>query len=218
MHCSTLCWTETSSEAVFSPKYWQNYHFCAYIVPLWVIIGLTSGLQNVHMSHSKTRGKIWHEMRGIIHVILLKTLWYLWSQILQMRWRIILDIDVYRHPIDHTKLYTLFSAVFTVLLDRTFSAFYLYFLKIVIQCSHMQWTNFMQIYMQFWTHHSGRITCLLAMIVRLYQKTKHAKCEMYEFKNYKIHESIVIVLHFDDTSSVWVQSPFQYFCYAGKHQ
>ena len=56
------------------------------------------------------------------------------------------------------------------------------------------------------------------MIVRLSQKTKHAKCEMYEFKNYTTHESIVIVLHFDDTSSVWVQCSFQYFYYAQKQQ
>ena len=44
------------------------------------------------------------------------------------------------------------------------------------------------------------------MIVRLDQKPKHAQREMYEFQKYALHESIVIVLHFDGTSSAWVQS------------
>ena len=44
------------------------------------------------------------------------------------------------------------------------------------------------------------------MIVRLDGKRKHAKWEMYEFQKYALHESIVIVLHVDGTSSVWVQS------------
>ena len=45
------------------------------------------------------------------------------------------------------------------------------------------------------------------MIFRLYTNTKHAKWEvLHEFQKYALHESIVIVLHFDVTSSVWVQS------------
>ena len=44
------------------------------------------------------------------------------------------------------------------------------------------------------------------MIIRLDQNSKHAKWEMlYEFQKYALHESIMIVLYFDDTSSVWVQ-------------
>ena len=38
------------------------------------------------------------------------------------------------------------------------------------------------------------------------QKIKHAKWDMYEFQKYAFHESIVIVLCFDGTSSVCVQS------------
>ena len=44
------------------------------------------------------------------------------------------------------------------------------------------------------------------MTVRLDQNTKHDKWEMYEFQTYALHECIVIVHHFDDTSSVWVQT------------
>ena len=60
--------------------------------------------------------------------------------------------------------------------------------------------------MQFWTFQSLRITYVLVMSVRLDQKTKPAKWEMYKFQKYALHESIVIVIHFDITSSVWVQS------------
>ena len=48
------------------------------------------------------------------------------------------------------------------------------------------------------------------MIVRLDQYTKDEKREMfYEFKNYAVYESILIVLHFDGTSILvmWVLSP-----------
>ena len=34
---------------------------------------------------------------------------------------------------------------------------------------------------------------------------------MYEFQNYALHESIVIVLRYDGTSSVWFQSLAEYF-------
>ena len=44
------------------------------------------------------------------------------------------------------------------------------------------------------------------MIVRLDQKTKHAKWEMCECLKYALSESIVIVFHLDGTSRVWVQS------------
>ena len=44
------------------------------------------------------------------------------------------------------------------------------------------------------------------MIVRFDQNTKHAKQEMYGFQKNASHEFIVIVLHCDGTSSVWVQS------------
>ena len=44
------------------------------------------------------------------------------------------------------------------------------------------------------------------MIVRLDQISKHAKWEMHEFQKYAFHEYIVIVLHFDGSSSVSVQS------------
>ena len=43
-------------------------------------------------------------------------------------------------------------------------------------------------------------------IGRLVQNTKRAKWEMlYEFKTFALHKSFIIVLHFDGTSSVWVQ-------------
>ena len=45
------------------------------------------------------------------------------------------------------------------------------------------------------------------MIVRLYQKTNHSKWEMQELQKYALYESIVIVLHFNDTS-VYVFSPW----------
>ena len=66
--------------------------------------------------------------------------------------------------------------------------------------------------MQFWIVYSVRITCALVMIVRLDQKTKHAKLneKKYEFQKYALHESIVIVLHFNGTSSVWAQIMAQY--------
>ena len=60
--------------------------------------------------------------------------------------------------------------------------------------------------MSFWTFHSGRKSCVLVLSVRLDQKTKHAKWEMYEFQKYALHESIVTVIHFDITSSVWIHS------------
>ena len=37
------------------------------------------------------------------------------------------------------------------------------------------------------------------IIVRLDQKTKHANWEMYEYQKYALHESIVILFHFDST-------------------
>ena len=43
------------------------------------------------------------------------------------------------------------------------------------------------------------------MIARLDQKTKDAKLKMLKFQNYALHESIVLVLHFDGTDNVWVQ-------------
>ena len=56
------------------------------------------------------------------------------------------------------------------------------------------------------------ITCVLVLIVRLDQNTKLAIREMlHEFQKYALHESIVIVLHFDRTSSVWVQTLAWYF-------
>ena len=48
--------------------------------------------------------------------------------------------------------------------------------------------------------------CVLVMIVTLAQITKQAKCEVYEFQKYALHESIVIALHFYVTSTVWVHS------------
>ena len=44
------------------------------------------------------------------------------------------------------------------------------------------------------------------MIVRLDQKTRHAKWGMHEFHAYAFHESVVTVLRFDVSSSIWVQS------------
>ena len=38
---------------------------------------------------------------------------------------------------------------------------------------------------------------LIVMIGRLYQKTKYAKEEMYEFQKYALHESLLILLHFN---------------------
>ena len=58
--------------------------------------------------------------------------------------------------------------------------------------------------------HSSWITCVLVMIVKLHQKTKHAKWEMYEFQKYALHESIVILLCFEATGSVWVQTLAKY--------
>ena len=41
------------------------------------------------------------------------------------------------------------------------------------------------------------------MIIRLDHNTNHAKWEMLdEFQEYAIHDSVMIVLHFDGTSSV----------------
>ena len=51
--------------------------------------------------------------------------------------------------------------------------------------------------MEFSTFDSGWITFVSVMIVRLDQKTKHSKWEMYEFQTYALYEFIVIVLLFD---------------------
>ena len=50
--------------------------------------------------------------------------------------------------------------------------------------------------MQFSTFHSGRITFVLEMLVRLDQKTKQYKWEIYELQKYALHASIVIMLRF----------------------
>ena len=45
------------------------------------------------------------------------------------------------------------------------------------------------------------------MIVKLEQNTKHAICEiLYEFQKQALHESIMIVLHFYGTNSVFVNT------------
>ena len=43
------------------------------------------------------KGKIGWASLGTIHVMLLKTLQYLLSQISQTRWPVILDVDMFRH-------------------------------------------------------------------------------------------------------------------------
>ena len=45
------------------------------------------------------------------------------------------------------------------------------------------------------------------MIVRLDKQNKLAKYEMYVFQRYALHESIVVALHFDGTSSILTQPP-----------
>ena len=53
--------------------------------------------------------------------------------------------------------------------------------------------------------HSRRVTCVIVMIVRLDQTTKHAILKMCEFQKYAfhhLHESVVIVLHFDERESL----------------
>ena len=45
------------------------------------------------------------------------------------------------------------------------------------------------------------------MIVKLDQNTKHAKCEiLYEFQKQALHESVMIVLHFNGTNSVFLNT------------
>ena len=45
------------------------------------------------------------------------------------------------------------------------------------------------------------------MTVRIDQNTKYATWEMmYEIQKYTLHESVMIVIHFNGTSSEWVQS------------
>ena len=65
------------------------------------------------------------------------------------------------------------------------------------------WMKLMQRKMQVWTFHSGRVTCVLVMILKLDQNNKHAKWEIYEFQKCAF---IWIYCDFDGTSSVWVQS------------
>ena len=65
------------------------------IIPILVCTAETSA--HAQKMRQKWKGKIWQVLRGIIHVILLKTLQYLLSQILQMTRPVILVVLVCRH-------------------------------------------------------------------------------------------------------------------------
>ena len=80
-------------------------------------------------------------MFGIDRVIVLKTLQYVLSQILQIQWPVILDVIVCNIQIYHTKLCVLLLLVSTVLLATTFNLSYLLYLKFVSYCALMQAPN-----------------------------------------------------------------------------
>ena len=73
------------------------------------------------------KGKIWKATLDIIHVIQLKTLQYLLSQILQIRWPVILDVVVCRHTnlIHKIEYFVLFSSSYIALKYNFFNKLYL---------------------------------------------------------------------------------------------
>ena len=113
------------------------------VLPVWSLP--SEGQVDFPMTFRRRVRKIVQSMPGIFHVIVLRMLQYLLSQILQMIWRVILDVVCADTQIYHTKLKVLFSVVLTVNLATTFDTSYLKYFQFVSQCTQLQAQRYNQL-------------------------------------------------------------------------